>query len=115
MGAFYRADGERHDIICGRWRPSIHMPKDVSRLTLEITDIRAERVQDITEEDAIAEGVERHLDGWKPYGKSDPYDVCETARCSFAMLWDSINGQKPGASWAANSWCWCVSFKRVEA
>lgn len=84
-----------------RWRPSIHMPRWASRITLEITDVRVERVQDISEEDAIAEGVVCPRLG--TYGMNP-----ETV---FRDLWDSI--AKPGALWRDNPWVWAISFKRV--
>jgi len=81
-------------------RPSIHMPKWASRITLEIVGIRAERVQEISEEDAKAEGVlpcfERHLH----------YDN-KTYRCSFQLLWDSLNTKM--YAWETNPWIWCIS------
>jgi hypothetical protein len=99
---------------------SIHMPRWASRLTLEVTSIRVERLQDITEEDALAEGVgspevnplHNQVDdapdadgiGWQ-HGD---------ARYLFRSLWDSINGKRPGCSWEANPWLWVVSFKRIE-
>lgn len=86
---------------CGRWRPSIHMPRWASRITLEITDVRVERLQAISEEDALAEG----FDPW-PKGK------CKTARGNFAVIWTSINGKS--AAWDLNPWVWAISFKRVE-
>lgn len=79
------------------WRPSIHMPRAVSRITLEVTGVRVERLQDISEADARAEGVE---------GLGQMFD----ARTAYAALWQSIHG--PG-SWAANPWVWCVEFKRL--
>lgn len=94
-----------------RWRPSIHMPRWASRLTLEVTSVRVERVQSISEEDARAEGLTRHAAGWSAGG--DGYDTL-TARQAYAELWDEINGEREGCSWDANPWCWCVSFKRVE-
>ena len=101
----YRADGHYHDMEY-KWKPSIHMPRWASRITLEITDIRVERLQDINEEDAEAEGaplelgvLERTILGAKARYRS-----------GFVRLWESING--PG-SWDANPWVWCVSFKRV--
>lgn len=76
-----------------RWKPSIHMPKDAARIWLEITDIGVERLQNITESDAKAEGVE-----WEPFSYKD----------GFMTLWQSINGHD---SWSANPWVWVVSFK----
>lgn len=89
----------------GRWRPSIHMPRWASRTTLEIIDVRVERLQEITEEDARAEGVE-------------PAPFCKAGRPSgmehveaFEDLWDSING---AGSWDANPFVWRIEFRRVE-
>jgi len=100
------------------WRPSIRMPRWASRITLEITDVRVQRLQEISEEDARAEGVDA-LDG-----ALDAVELCrvakliggcpEDARTWFAVLWDSINGKRPGCSWDANPWVWVVSFRRVQ-
>lgn len=87
------------------WRPSIFMPRWASRITLEITDIRAERLQDITEEDAEREGVS---DEWPIL------PVYDTAKKRFRNLWDSINGGKPGKTWQDNPWVWVVEFRRFE-
>jgi hypothetical protein len=93
--------------FAGQYRPSIFMPRWASRITLEITGIRVERLQDITEEDAIAEGFERDF---KPDGSS--YGAELTTACEqFESLWQSINGPE---SWAANPWVWLVEFRRVE-
>nr|WP_319802623.1 hypothetical protein [Marinobacter sp. EN3] len=101
----YRADGgpdpvfvdaddeERHG-----WKPSIHMPRWASRINLEITGVRVERLQDISEQDAKAEGVE-------------PAQCCDAHYHGFSKLWQSINGPD---SWDANPWVWVVEFKRVE-
>ena len=101
----YRADGHYHDMEY-KWKPSIYMPRWSSRITLEVTGVRVERLQDISEEDAQAEGaplelgvLERTILGAKARYRS-----------GFVRLWESING--PG-SWDANPWVWCVSFKRV--
>lgn len=80
-----------------RWTPGIHMPRWASRITLEVTEVRVERLQDISEADAQAEGV-----------YTDP--ACP-AYDAYAQLWDEING--PG-SWEANPWVWAVSFKVVK-
>lgn len=106
------------------WRPSIHMPRWASRITLEITGIRVERLQDITEEDAMAEGavfVDHGLDQWRqqrPGWSMDPAEAARgweyclgTARTAFGNLWVSVYGPK---SWQQNPWVWVVSFKRVE-
>ena len=92
-----------------RWRPSIHMPHWASRLTLEVTGIRVERLQELTGEDALAEGVTL-----PPGGKAETFAILRHARSSFASLWDEISGDRPGASWEANPWVWVISFRRVE-
>ena len=99
-----------------RWRPSIHMPRWASRITLEVTSVRVERLQDITEEDARAEGVEAcggfmATSGcWMNYGLDGP--ALSTARDSFSSLWSSINGPE---SWDANPFVWVVGFRRGGA
>lgn len=104
----YRADacdktGQRwHSIAAGdpdrevRWKPAIHMPRRLSRLTLSVTAVRVERLQDISEADAINEGIDHR---WSP------------ARGCFSDLWNSLNG--PGA-WTANPWVAVINFKRVQ-
>ena len=100
--------------VCGeRWRPSIHMPRWACRLVLPLVSVRVERVQDITEEDAKAEGVERISAGpgwecWMGYG---PSSSCKTARDSFRSLWISIYGE---ASWDANPWVWVAEWDHAE-
>ena len=89
----------------GRWRPSIHMPRWVSRILLEITAVRVERLQDITEQQALAEGVASCAQDLDPDGNG--YSPGEL----FSILWSSINGTD---SWNANPWVWVVEFKRVE-
>lgn len=103
-----------------KWSPSIHMPKEAARIWLEVADIRIEKLKDISEEDAIAEGVESFIanpidHGVRATGKSlyIKYDTerpvgLETARQSFASLWSSINDEE---SWKVNPWVWVVSFK----
>ncbi|MDZ0181745.1 morphogenetic protein [Klebsiella quasipneumoniae] len=94
------------------WRPSIHMPRWASRILLEITDVRVERLNAISEEDARAEGI---IDGGclncgepEPCGCANPEPDATDA---FAYLWQSIYGQE---SWNANPWVWVIEFKRVE-
>ena len=99
------------------WRPSIHMPRWASRITLEITDVRVERVQDISEADAWAEGIEV-LDG-----QFADADICATAKkyglmfenanCIYAHLWDTLYAAR-GLGWDVNPWVWVNTFKRAE-
>lgn len=94
-----------------KWKPSIHMPKAAARIWLEVTDIRVERLQDISKEDAKAEGVEPVADGYKNYMPklSSTSQFCwPTAYHSFQSLWESINGAE---SWDRNPWLWVVKFK----
>jgi len=87
-----------------KWRPSIHMPRWASRITLRITDIRVERLQDISEDDARAEGCDPVV---HPDGAVD----CGTRKTTFASLWNKING--PGA-WDENPWVWVLAFERIK-
>jgi hypothetical protein len=108
---FYRASGES----AGRWRLSIHMPRWASRITLEITNVRVERVQYISEADAIAEGVdpgcyncgEPQLPSGCGCQKPKPLPVD-----AFIYLWDSINAKR-GYSWESNPWVFVVEFRRL--
>lgn len=90
------------------WKPSIHMPRWVSRLTLGVTEVRVQRLQDISEEDAKAEGVE----SW-PGASALAATYGTNHRSSFVHLWDSINGERPGCSWEKTPWVWVISFNTV--
>lgn len=89
-----------------RWRPSIHMPRYASRITLEVTGVRVERLQAITEADAAAEGWQK-----RPELSSDPEVHRDAARDWFMDLWYDIHGK---GSWDANPWVWVISFRRLE-
>ncbi|MHB8372228.1 MAG: ASCH domain-containing protein [Thermoplasmataceae archaeon] len=91
-----------------RWKPSIHMPRWASRITLEITDIRVQRVQEITHGDALAEGVKAFSENFPLQEKVMPLS-CH----AFANLWNSIYGKK-GFGWDANPWVWTITFRRIE-
>ena len=95
------------------WRPAIHMPRAAARITLEITSVRVERLQDISEEDARAEGVSTsEIPGTVNGEPAKLYTFGPDAhRKAFAWLWDAINGKR--APWSANPWVWVVSFRRV--
>lgn len=91
-----------------RWHPSIHMPKWAARIFLKITDISVERLQDITEEDSVAEGVllyDNHD------GSHGGWAAPTTYRESFQLLWGKINGEN---SWNENPWIWKITFERIE-
>lgn len=101
-GWVYRAtDPDWETLEDWKWKPSIFMPRKASRITLEITAIRVERLQDISEEDAVAEGACIKL-----VGHDDDF-----ARNCYRKLWESINGK---GSWDKNPFVWVVSFKRIE-
>lgn len=101
---------KRDEFYEARWRPSIHMPRWASRITLEVTGVKVERLQDISEADAAAEGIIRQsTTGW--FSVPGLNGAGTTARAGYALLWNSIHG--PG-SWEANPWVWCVSFLRVS-
>lgn len=101
-GWLYRASWDGVELK-GCWKPSIHMPRKASRIQLEIVDISIERLQDISEGDAEAEGVDLYCDGG--YVEGCGY------RMSFCELWCAINGPE---SWTKNPWVWVVKFKRLE-
>ena len=98
----------------GPWKPSIFMPRKASRINLEITNVRVERLQDITEEDAEAEGVHREFDGshmwYKNYQGTGMFKYPPGAILSFKSLWQSINSPE---SWNENPFVWVVEFKTV--
>ena len=91
---FYRADIPHVDYI---WKPSIHMPRWASRLTLEITNVKVERLNSISVEDALAEGISHST-------MNDP-------KVEYQWLWEKINGH---GSWEKNSWVWVIEFKDVS-
>lgn len=113
-----------------RWRPSIHMPKWAARVWLEVTDVRSGRLQDITVEEAKAEGVDissliwrgddeahndRRMEIYTKYGEPvGPDNWMADERHVFAHLWDSLNAKR-GYPWESNPWVWVVTFRRVES
>lgn len=99
-------------------RVSIHMPRWASRLTLFVSDVRVQRLQEISEEDAIAEGMQNFDDpgpigAWWP--EHDGLALAgATAREGYALLWDKINGRKPEARWEANPWIVALTFRVIK-
>ena len=94
--------------------PSIHMPRWASRITLEVTAVRVERVHDIGKDgrkasDVLAEGVTADAIA----REREWFHQDDSPALAFSRLWDSINGKRKGCSWADNPWVWCVSFRRV--
>lgn len=104
-GALYRADpmydGMKPGDFAWSWKPSIFMPRWASRITLEITAVRVERLRDISDDDAVSEGYY-----FAPNRCPDEFDPAGW----YESLWESING--PG-SWAANPWVWVIEFQRI--
>jgi hypothetical protein len=109
----------RRDSACPKWRPSIHMPRWASRITLEITDVRIERLQDISELDAQAEGVTLvgsaagHVCFEVPAPYGGPMLAEHAHRWAFSCLWEKLYGAS--APWSSNPWVWVISFVRVPA
>lgn len=101
----YRADdpGDIGEYPLSGWRPSVFMPRWASRITLDITGLRVERLQDISGDDVLAEGIPEPC-----RSEGHPNDRFQW----FRGLWDSINGQK--APWESNPWVWIVSFERAR-
>ena len=95
-----------------QWRPSIFMPRWACRITLEITEVRVQRLQDISEEDAKAEGIGEFIGGWACLTDDDPQIAGDTPQDGYRHLWERING---AGSWGTNPWVWCLSFKRIAS
>lgn len=110
----YRATAEQDGTPTdGPWKSPRIMPKAASRIWLEITAVRVERLQEISEEDAEMEGVQWQFDTWLDYlaGEHPGNYYLLTAKESFITLWKSIKGPE---SWAANPWVWVIEFKRTQ-
>lgn len=113
---FYRADGDESDVsrMYGwRWRPSIHMPRWASRITLPVVAVRIERVQSITAEDARAEGVTVPRCDCEVCSRGAAICLADATRCieGFRDLWSATYGR---ASWEANPWVWVVEWSEAE-
>lgn len=112
----YFADG--HHDETATWRPSIHMPRWASRLSLSVTDVRVERLHELTRNDAIAEGIPQMHGEAVRLGLVDAaYSVDDwdnsTSVENFANLWDKLNSER--APWKSNPWVWVVAFERIKS
>lgn len=116
----YKTDGTDIKGEClpgenNRWYPSIHMPKEAARIFLKVTDVRVERLQEITEEHAIAEGG---IDNRAFIHSTDnEYDSIHTAKEHFEQIWNSTIKKTDidTHGWDANPWVWVIEFERIEA
>ncbi|EML7500796.1 hypothetical protein RFF43_002358 [Klebsiella pneumoniae] len=114
-GDFTWGDDDGYEDGRSCWKPSIHMPRAASRILLEITDVRVERLNAISEEDAEAEGIDMEA----LYDSQDCYDCIAdhnmtgrpTVTGAFKYLWESIYGEE---GWKSTPWVWVIEFKRVE-
>lgn len=111
----YRASTPENEWHMHLWRPSIHMPRWVSHITLEVTGVRVERLQDISEYDARTEGIK--IEGCE-FSLDEPCRHCKPCPSNiiaqFKTLWESVYAKRPGCSWKDNPWVWCVDFKRIQ-
>lgn len=117
----YKADQDNNNIqkssewFEGNWRASIHMPREAARLFLRVTNVRVERLQDITDSDGWNEGFERDM----PFCDINECDSCLdecSSRSKFRTVWNSTIKKKDldKYGWNANPWCWVIEFERVE-
>lgn len=112
-GDFTWGDDDGYEDGRSCWKPSIRMPRAASRIVLEITDVRVEQLNAISEKDATAEGVPPAGSLLPDYPGTflTPKGDFATAKVAFQRLWESIYGEE---SWKANGWVWVIEFKRVE-
>jgi hypothetical protein len=106
------------DPVDWKWKPSIYMPKSAARIWLQITDIKVERLQDITEADALKEGCQHAFDIYQPGVVTEKTDTgyiirnAKSFRSGFMVLWNKINGED---AWRNNPWVWVISFKVLSS
>lgn len=111
-GYIYRADvvDQLLDTPKSGWRPSIFMPREACRLLLEISGVRVERLQEISDDDVMAEGLGRPL----PPAGGEGFEIAgPRERLGYRLLWDALNAKR-GYSWADNPWVWVLEFKRTD-
>lgn len=114
----YREDASIVQDVSTTWRPSIFMPRWASRINLEIISVRVERLQEITEDDAQAEGMPKmaRVERYDPIfggGVSNKIHEQGTYRFGFQIGWDGLNAKR-GFSWDSNPWVWRIEFSRVN-
>jgi len=114
----YRLEGIKNGMDIWKWRPSIYMPRKAARIFLKVKNVRVERLQDITEEDAIAEGIKGYMEfgGRVKYWIDDLSlgvgDMPRSAKKAFEIIWNSINAKR-GYGWDINPWVWVIEFERA--
>lgn len=114
----YKADNPDYPVIPGKWRPSIHMPKEAARIFLKVTDVRVERLQDISNEQILREGINKKT--VLRYMKQCPEETEEWERAAhiipYSELWNStIKKSDVGVyDWGSNPWVWAIEFERCE-
>jgi hypothetical protein len=111
-GWHYKATEQNDFMPTMPWKPSIHMPRVASRITLEITGVRVERLQGISETDSLSEGIEASSEGFGI--DSGRHFHAASGRQSYASLWDSLNAAR-GYGWDENPWVWVVEFRKIDA
>jgi hypothetical protein len=107
-GVITEGNGHRKLVDKGKWRPSIFMPRWASRITLEVTEVRVQRVQEISEVDAKLEGVDLTF----PRKWSTVECLMECKR-RYRAIWDNLNAKR-GYGWDKNPWVWCLTFRRIN-
>jgi len=116
-GILYKATTENLPSKSDKWKPSLFMPKEACRIFLKINNIRVERLHDISEEDAISEGIEKYgpfgeFKGSKhPNGGSMRFRAYSKSTRAFQDLWETINSEE---SWKSNPWVWVIEFERID-
>lgn len=103
----YRAEDRDWDIE-DKWRSPVYMPRWASRITLEITDVRVERIQDVSIEDVLAEGIK------EVRGQHSGEYWREETGGKFVDIWDSINAKR-GYGWSVNPWVWAITFRQIDS
>lgn len=117
-----KADLEWFREMGWKWRPSIHMPKEIAQLFLRVTNVQMERLQEITEEQAILEGIEKravpviNASNVFEYRIPGTHNVCISGRGAFSHLWDRTikKANLPRYGWNANPWVWVTKFERIS-